>query len=780
MTNAEGESLIQASVFLENTYHASITDENGFYRVENIKAGEYTLKVSYVGYKTYTKSINLTSDQNIDINLGQNILQLESIEINTSRVDDDAAYAVSTVTNEEIEVENLGQDVPFVLRWTPSTVVTSDAGTGIGYTGIRIRGSDATSINVSINGIPLNDAESQGVFWVDLPDFLSSVDNIQIQRGVGTSTSGPAAFGGSISLNTNKVHQNPYAQINTSIGSFNSRKLSVNLGTGLINGKYSVDGRYSIIKSDGYIDRASADLSSWYFSASRLTEKSALRFLAFAGKERTYQAWWGTPESKLSNNPTDLQDHIDRNFYTPEEIDNLLNSDRRYNYYTYDNQVDDYQQEHYQLHYSLEAAKNLILKASAFYTRGLGYFEEYKNDQEYSFYGLPQIDESGMVLDSMGDLVRRRWLDNDFYGAFLSSNWKVNTNLNIQFGASATTYKGDHYGNVISAEGIENINTIRRYYEGVGDKSEQNGFIKFNYDKEKMSFFADFQIRNIEYSITGEDDDLTPLNLDLNYRFFNPKMGMTYHFNPKADAYISFAVGNKEPIRSDLIANLDNLPTAESLYDFEAGYRFNSEGFKFEWNNYYMQYDNQLVLTGDVDQSGAFIKTNVGKSYRLGAEISFAQMITRKFIWDFNTTLSRNKVESFVEDLGEGYITEFENTDISFSPNIILSNGFTYEIIDDLDINLSSKYVSKQYLDNTQNEDRILPAYFFSNLRVTYDWNPEFFGSAKLIATVYNLFDEKYSSNGYTYSYAYNGVVTENFLYPQAGIHFMLGINIDL
>jgi len=780
--NSNGESLIQATVFLIGTYHAAITDDDGYFIMEDIPDGSYTLKASYVGYVSYVEEIELEGNMEREINMGESLLSLEGVEINTTRLQDGAAFAYTNLESKEFEDENLGQDVPFLLRWTPSAVVTSDAGTGIGYTGIRIRGTDPTRINVTINGVPLNDAESHNVFWVDLPDFMTSVDNVQIQRGVGTSTNGAAAFGGTISMNTNKLYQNPYLHANSTIGSFNTKKVAVSLGTGLLNDRYSIDGRYSVIKSDGYVDRATADLKSWYFTAARLGEKSSLRLVAFSGNERTYQSWNGTPESKVNDDADELQMHYDRNpwlYPTKSDSTNLFESDRRYNYYTYVNQVDDYQQDHYQLHYSLFPSSKFQFKVSAHYTRGLGFFEEFLTGESYDNYELPITTTAEGDTISSGDLIRRRWLDNDFIGGVLNAEYAVSENFQLDFGGAISQYNGDHYGNVVAAEDIPNVNQANLYYEGTGDKTDMNTYLKVNYRVGDLNIFGDVQLRNIDYKIGGVDDDLTPLDVDVNYSFFNPKFGLTYFLKEDHNIYASFAVANKEPVRGDIIASLDDIPEHETLFDIEAGYRLKNDKFVFEWNNYVMLYDNQLVLTGDVNNSGAFIRENVGKSSRIGAELSFSTEITNNWFWNINTTISSNKVQDYKEELSDSLFT-YSDTDISFSPSLIAANALMYKLNDELEFELSTKYVGKQFMDNTSNEDRSLPAYTYSNLRIGYTWDPTFLGKVKLNGIVYNLFDAKYSSNGYTYSDVVGkDVVTENFLYPQAGIHFMLGLNVE-
>ncbi len=783
--NANGEPLIQASVFFEGTYLACVSDDSGSYKIENIEAGTYKLKVSYVGYNSFIQEVDINADQTLDVNLGNNLLELQKIEINSTRVAENSAFPHTNLNSEQLNKENLGQDVPYLLRWTPSVVVTSDAGAGVGYTSIRMRGSDATRINVTINGVALNDSESQGVFWVDLPDFMSSVDNVQIQRGVGTSTNGSGAFGGTISLNTNKIHQNPYAHVNSSLGSFNTNKLAVNLGTGLLNDKYSIDARYSVINSDGYIDRASSDLKSWYFSAARMGKTSSLRLMAFSGHERTYQSWNGTPESKITGEG--FQEHFDRNYgypgaLYPTQADsiNIVGSDRKYNYYTYENQVDDYQQDHYQLHYALAPTDKLKLNTTLHYTRGFGFFEEFKSGESYNGYSsVNQITQSGDTITS-GDLVRRRWLDNDYFGLIIGGEYQANSKTNVQFGGAISEYKGDHYGHVVSAQGIDNVNLAQRYYEGIGDKLDANAYLKATHKVGKFDLFGDIQFRKIDYEITGLDDDLTGLDVNVDYAFLNPKAGVTYNLSNRNNAYISLAVANKEPNRRDFINSLDDEPEPERLYDFELGYRTATDRFSFEWNNYGMFYSNQLVLTGELDESGAFIRTNAGKSSRIGSEASITVKVTDKLFWNANSTISQNKINSeFVEDFGDGITFTHKNSDISFSPSLIAANSFLYKFDLGLEVEFSTKFIGKQYLDNTSNEDRKLPAYSFSNLRVGYDWDPSFLSNIKLTAMINNIFNAKYSSNGYTYSYLAGEIITENFVYPQAGINFMLGLNVE-
>ncbi len=783
VTNADGEPLIQASVFVVETQYATITDDQGYYILSDLEEGEHTLKASFVGYKSFVDYIELSDrDVVVDINLGDNNLFLNIISISTNRVADDGVFAKSDLNRADISKNNLGQDVPYLLRWTPSAVVTSDAGTGIGYTGLRIRGTDATRINVTINGIPLNDSESQGVFWVDLPDFASSVGDIQIQRGVGTSTNGPGAFGGTVSLHTDKIHQNNYIHANGTLGSFGTQKASFALGTGLINNRFTIDGRYSVIKSDGYIDRGAADLKSYYFGLGRVTDRSTLKFITFSGTERTYQAWYGVPEAKVKEDTEGALAHFQWNqsslYPTTQDSINYFESDRSYNYYQYENQVDDYTQSHYQLHHLLSASEKLTFKTSLFYTKGKGYYEQYRYRDDFSDYSIPAVNSLGDSIATADTLIRRKWLDNDFYGGSFTAKYNLQDGY-IQLGATATEYDGDHFGRVIYAQGFSRLEVNRRYYENTGKKNDINAYIKYDQKHGKLGIFADFQIRKVRHSIEGSTDDGVNANVNREFTFFNPKAGLTYHLSPSQNIYASIAIANREPDRNDILRVSDTDAKSEKLTDLELGYRYKSPRWNLEWNNYFMSYKDQLVLTGALDDVGNSLRVNVDKSYRLGTELSLTGKLTEKLLWNINTTLSQNKISSF-EEVIDPMIIDHKDTDIAFSPSIIVGNSFLYTPKTDIEVELSTKYVGKQYLDNTSNESRSLDGYTYTNLRISYDWKPASIDGIKLSLQINNLLDSKYSSNGYTYSYLAGDVVTENYLYPQAGIHFMLGAQLRL
>ena len=651
------ETIAGANAILTGTFRGTTSDNQGNFNIENLREGNYQLRISFVGYETHKEEITLKDNVFFEIKLQPLELQQDAVIVSATRAGQYTPTTYSTLNKDGIEKLNLGQDLPFVLQQEPSVVVTSDAGAGVGYTGIRIRGSDATRVNVTINGIPLNDAESHGTFLVDLPDFASSVNTIQMQRGVGTSTNGAGAFGASINLQTSVLHPDPYGQINLSYGSFNTFKRNLTFGSGLINDKFSIDGRLSQITSDGFIDRASSDLKSFFVSAAYYDAKNIVRANIFQGKEVTYQAWYGIPEARLRGDEAGMQTYIAQNYLSETQAGHLLQSgNRTFNWYTYDNQVDDYQQNHYQLHYSRALSNNLNLTGSLHYTKGKGYYEEYKEGEDLSDYKMIndgrfyQLDENGdTVLIEQSDLIRRKWLDNDFYGMVLSLN-KSGKKYNSVLGGAWNNYIGDHFGEVIWAA-FSPGNAIRhRYYDNTGDKTDFNVFWKTDYLLfNKLLTFVDLQYRQLDYQIEGIDEDRGAVELDKKYRFFNPKIGLTYKLSPQQQIYASFAIAHREPTRSNLIDN-NPIPQPEQLQNFEAGYRFRKQKTALSANYYLMNYKNQLVLTGAVNDVGNPIQQNVATSYRTGIELSGQAPILKKLQWEANTSFSINKIDEYVQN----------------------------------------------------------------------------------------------------------------------------------
>ncbi len=716
------------------------------------------------------------------------VTKLDEVLLSATRAKDKSPYAFTNISKDDLESINLGQDLPVLLDQLPSVVTTSDAGAGVGYTGIRVRGSDATRVNVTINGIPYNDQESQGTFWVNMPDFVSSVEDIQLQRGVGTSTNGSGAFGASLNLKTLNPSTDGYATTTNVVGSFGTRKHNVSIGSGIKNNFYA-EARVSNIQSDGYIDRARADLNSYYAEAGFVNEETSIKAIVFGGKEETYQSWYGTPEAVVNNDLEGIQAFIDRNYSSDAEAENLLNSGRTYNFYTYDNEVDNYQQTHYQLHASHQFDSNFSANVSGNFTRGKGYFEQYKDGEELGDY-FP----SNANASEEGDVIRRRWLDNNFTAIVYSLNYKKE-DLNFYLGGGYNNYKGDHFGEVIWDSFETSIPIRSNYYFSYGDKEDFNTYVKAEYNITSNLFaLLDLQYRTVTYESVGTSSDLLDINVNQKYNFFNPKLGLTYRIDNYNSVYGSYAVGNREPNRDDLTKN-PILPKAEQLHDFEFGYKLRNKDFYVNANLYYMNYTDQLVLTGDLDDVGDAIRENVEDSYRAGIELQAGYKFSEQFRIDANATFSQNKIKEFdyvVYDTQydpntysvvsyEPVVTKFEDTDISFSPNVIFGNTLTYSPIKNGNIALISKYVGKQFLDNTSSDSKSMDAYFVNNINISYKLKPKWIKEIAFNVLVNNVFNDKYVSNGYTYSYYYrpenssDSPITENFYYPQATTNFLVG-----
>ncbi|MFT4834888.1 MAG: iron complex outermembrane receptor protein [Flavobacteriaceae bacterium] len=788
IANQKGDPLPGATIQLKSTKYNSVSDIDGKYKMSSIPAGDYLLKVSYVGFETLEKSLSINENQVLNLELKESVLQGDAVFVYATRASEESPTTFTSIDSKEIAERNNGQDIPFILQYTPSMVVTSDAGNGIGYTGVRIRGSDPTRINVTVNGVPINDSESHGVFWVNMPDFASSVDNIQIQRGVGTSTNGTAAFGASMNMQTDMPSIEPYAEVNNSFGSFNTRKHTVEINSGLINDRFAFQGRLSNIASDGFIDRASSDLQSYFLSGGYYGKKTVIKALTFGGKEVTYQSWWGTPQSRLENDEEGMNEVIANNGYSEEQTANLLSSGRTFNYYLYDNEVDNYQQDHYQLHVSHEVFEGLQLAASGHYTYGRGYYEQFREQDDLEDYNLNDFVIGEDTITST-DLIRRRWLDNHFYGFTFSANYESGK-LKATLGGGWNRYDGDHFGEIIWSQFASNGSIRDRYYDNNGLKTDFNIFLKAQYQlSQKLSVFGDAQIRTIDYRARGVDNDQRDIDVASNFTFFNPKVGATYAFSKYDNIYASFAVGNREPVRGDFIdAEVGKTPSQETLHNLEIGFRKNASNYMFHANYYLMNYQNQLVLTGAVNDVGSSIRVNVPDSYRTGVELVGAYTLSDQLSLGGNVTLSRNKIASYTEilyDYGPAFDeykvveTPYLETNISFSPEVIAGGQLTFSPLDVLSFTLYGKYVGEQYLDNTSSNDRKIDAYFFNDLKADFIISNDMFQELRLSLMINNLFNQLYSSNGYTFGYAGGDyVVRENYYYPQAGRNFMLSLGL--
>lgn len=783
VTDETGVPLQGASVFIPSVSLGKTTDAKGIFSFENIPDKRYAVEISYIGYETET--VYTPANRNIEVKLQRKSFEIGEVTVTSIRATDRSAVTYTDVKKQEITTRNLGQDIPYLLSLTPSFISTSDAGTGIGYTGFRIRGTDANRTNITVNGVPLNDAESHGTFFVNMPDFASSLSSVQIQRGAGTSTNGAAAFGASINMQTEGLNSNPYAEISSTYGSFNTNKNMLKAGTGLMQNKFAVDARLSNVTSDGYIDRAWVNMQSYYFSAGYFGEKSTLRFITFGGQEKTYQAWNGVDSEIMKTNRT------------YNELGKFTDNEGKTQYY--DKQTDNYNQTHYQLHWLQEITPKLNLNSTAHYTRGIGYYEDYKTARKYEEYGLTPDTLAGKALKRT-DLVRQKWLDNHFYGLTYALNY-TSDSYNLIFGGAANRYYGDHFGKVIWIRNANNHDLSREWYRNNGLKDDANFYTKLNWQTLKNVFIsADIQLRYIGYKMEGTDDKydadakaMRKIDLEQNFLFLNPKFGVTWRPYKNNDLYASYSIANREPNRNNYTERGPNepLPTHETLYDIELGYRFNSSKFKADINLYHMYYRNQLILTGKISEIGELLTTNIPDSYRTGIEISASAKITNGLTWSANAALSQNKILNFTEQDVDVYDADWNwtgtknnllgTTDIAYSPSVVANNIFTFHY-EKFEAGFSSSYVSRQYFDNTSSKERSIDPYFVNNLSLKYTVNASPFRGIDIQLLVNNIFNEQYESNAYTwYSYYLDGKrINESRFFPQAGINIFASITVRM
>lgn len=780
ITDEQGSPVLGARLKIRETYLMTSSDINGRYQLNLNANASYVLEISQIGFQTKVDTIR-TGDQNLIQNyiLKTPQFMTNSVVVNANKANDNTPMTFNDINREQIEKMNFGQDIPYLLDEIPSSVVSSDAGAGIGYTGIRIRGTDPTRTNVTVNGIPINDSESHGVFWVNMPDFVSSVDNIQVQRGVGTSSNGGAAFGAGIHMTTNTVNRDAYGEIENSAGSFNTLRHTIRMGTGLINNQFSLDARLSKISSDGYIDRASSDLRAFYISGAWLKENHSVRFNIFSGKEVTYQAWNGVAQSNLANN-------------------RRMNSAGMYQdaagvIQYYDNEVDNYQQTHYQLHYTGRLNKKLSQSLSLHYTRGLGYFEQFRRNDRFSTYGLTPIQivnpTTGNIVNiNRTDLIRRRWLDNHFYGAVYGLTYDNDKGLQVTWGAAVNQYIGEHYGEIIWARYASQSEIRDRYYDNRAVKSEANSYIRANYQLNKWNFFGELHYRFIDFRFDGKAvvfEEAVVTDQVVNYHFMNPKAGFSYRSNDNHSFYFSYAQANREPVRRDFTESTpDSRPKSERLHNLEAAYLFQQKKFTAKTTAYFMYYKDQLVLNGKINDVGSYTRTNVDDSYRAGLELEAGYKPSKQWHFVGNAAFSRNKIielTEFIDNYDDGTQLEqrFTNTDIAFSPSLIFGGRVTYSPIHNLEFSIIGKYVGKQYLDNTQNDNRIINPFAYANIRVNYILKDVVFKEIHFGLLVNNVFNSLYENNGYTFSYIADGdFTTENYYYPQAGINFLASVRL--
>jgi iron complex outermembrane receptor protein len=787
LDESTGNALPGAHVVIDDDVSA-VTGTDGVFTIKGMFNGTHKVKVSYIGFEAFEKELKFNGDANLDIQLKPATILEEVVTVVSTRADLLTPSTKSNISKKTIQAKNAGQDLPYILEMSPSVVTTSDAGAGIGYTGLRIRGTDQFRINMTLNGIPLNDAESHGVWWVNMPDFASSLNNIQIQRGVGTSANGAAAFGASINMNSSGYSHTPFVELNNTYGSFNSLKNTIILNSGLLKNKWSFETRLSRISTDGFIDRASSDLKSFYAAGGYYGKKSMVKFYMLSGKEKTYQAWNGVPKVRLENDLEGMQRYADHWLISQQQANEMINSENRtYNLYTYDNETDNYQQDHYQLHYSYKLNYMMNLNIAGHYTRGRGYYEQYRDYDDFALYGLNDI-IIGSDTITHSNLIRQKWLDNDFYGTTWSLNFDNRNRIKVSIGGAWNKYQGDHFGNIIWAQYASNMEKDYEWYFNKGTKTDFNVYGKVNYRlTQKLNAYGDVQYRIIDYEINGLHDDLRDISQKHEYNFVNPKAGVSYLFNSTTRAYASFAVANREPSRTSFRdADPGEVPNHETLYDYEVG--FNKSAYKYftNINFYYMNYKDQLVLTGEINNVGDPKMTNVKKSFRTGLELEAGWRFRQRFVWKANATFSSNKIKDFtayVDDWDNGgqVKTELGTTNIAFSPNLIAANSFEYRPISNATIEFTSKYVGEQYIDNTSNDSRKLDAYLVNNLKLTYQLKQLKFTKAEISLLINNILNKEYESNAWVYRYYYFGEYWNmDGYFPQAGRNFLLTLNIKI
>ncbi|MGB5360026.1 TonB-dependent receptor [Eudoraea sp.] len=706
-----------------------------------------------IGAKSYTQQ------QESDTTALKKIV-LDEVFVSAIRVTKETPVTFSNLTKEEIMPRNLGQDIPVLMNFLPAVVTTSDAGAGVGYTGIRVRGSDATRVNVTINGIPYNDSESHGTFWVNMPDFASSTESLQLQRGVGTSTNGAGAFGASLNILTDATSMEAYGHISSSYGSFNTLRNNIKFSTGLLNEHIEISGRLSRITSDGYIDRASSELDSYFLQGSYVDDNTLIKALLFGGHEVTYQSWFGIDAETLATDRT----------FNPAGIYTDDNGNTQF----YDREEDNYKQDHFQLLWNETISPLWSTNIAFHYTKGRGYFEQFREDDDFETYGFSPIVVDGELVNTT-DLIRRRWLDNDFYGTVFSAKYEKDK-INLIIGGGWNSYEGDHFGEIIWARFAGNSMIRDRYYDDDSKKTDFNLFGKINYKiSQNWKLFGDLQFRTVRYNANGDETGL----VDDRFNFFNPKVGVTYDLNNSNNLYLSFAVANREPNRNDYE---NGNPKPEKLNDFELGWRYVSPSVQLSTNIYYMRYKDQLVLTGELNDVGAPLRANVGDSYRLGLEVDASISIGKRFKLQPNIALSTNKNIDFLFER-DGELENLGNTNIAFSPDIVVGNILSYLPNEKFQLSLLTKYVGKQFMGNIDAESSVLEDYSQTDFNIQYTFNTNtFIKSIVLSGLINNIFDAKFVSNGYFFTYdddfSNPGTITTiegAGYYPQAGINFLLG-----
>ena len=752
IVNKNQEVLAGATVLVKETNQGISTDLDGNFTFK-LNKGPFTIKVSFIGFKTIEKNVYVDKDKAFTIVLYEDDNVLDEVLVSAVRATSSIPVTYSNLSKKELAKRNLGQDIPVLLNYLPSVISSSDAGAGVGYTYLNVRGSNSERINVTINGIPYNDPESHGTFWVNLGDFASSTENLQLQRGVGTSTNGSGAFGASLNILTDAISEHAGGEISNSFGSYGTRKHTVKFTTGKINEHLEVSGRFSNIHSDGYVDRAFTNLKSYFLQASYQDENTLIKAVSFGGAERTYQAWYGLDPQQLEE-------------------------DRRQNPYTYENEVDDYKQNHYQLHWNEQLNSHWSTNLGLNYTKGAGFFEQYKAEEN--------ADALNNLIEDGSDVIVRRWLDNNFYVLNFNANYK-DEKLNFISGISYSKYTGDHFGEVIWGSNLASgVSFGDRYYFSDAKKTDMSIFSKATYEiNEKVSTYLDLQGRFVSYKTAGLTSNRNPLDVDAKFNFFNPKAGFIYKIAAQNSVYLSYARANREANRNDFE---NGVSSPEILDDIELGWRYKSDQIQLNTNIYFMSYKNQLVLTGAIDDVGAPIRATSGKSYRLGLEIDADVKLNDQVSIKSNAAFSTNKNEDFTAPIN-GNLINLGNTPLSFSPNVIVGNMLVYQPKDNFQISFLSKYVGEQFMSNLNSSVSkldVLDSYFTSDLNFVYEIaTKKVFDAIIISGLINNIFNTEYVDRGYYYTYDYpdgNGnTITGDGAgyYPQATRNFLVGVTLQ-
>ncbi len=685
-------------------------------------------------------------------------VELQDVQVVATRATHKTPVAFTNMSKEQLKAVNFGQDIPYLLSLTPSITMTSDAGNGIGYTSLRVRGTDPSRINITANGIPMNDAESAQLYWVNMGDFASSVQSMQIQRGVGTSTNGAGAFGATLNMQTENIGVEPFLGLDMSGGSYYSHKQTLRFGTGLLGGHWGIQGRLSNIGSKGYIDRASTKLNSYFLQAGYFSDNTMVKFITFNGVEETYHAWNYT--SKYEQSLYGRRYNSCGEYYDAD-------GNTRY----YDNQTDNYHQQNYQLIWNQHLSNMLSLNAALHYTKGEGYYEEYKRKRTLFEYDL----DNAMTW-ATSDLVRQKKMDNDFYGVVASIQYDNKSNLQATLGGGWNKYDGNHFGLVKWVKSpVDALLPDHKYYDNNTKKTDFNVYGKVTYGLfAGLNAYVDLQYRHVGVKMEGPTDEINwdnnqriVYNMDESYNFFNPKFGLNYDITPNHKVYASYAIAHKEPTRNNFENNINaelEMPKAERLNDLELGYKYQSEVFTAGANFYWMDYKDQFVLTGEIDKIGEAITRNVDKSYRLGVEIEAALKPVDWFRWDVNATWSKNQVKGITVKLTDKSVADLGDQPLAFSPEWIVNNIFTFNY-KGLNASIQSQYISEQYMTNTgfksyktlddngqpTDVSMMLDGHFVTNIDLSYNFKLPKLGikDATIGVTLYNLFSAEYDNNGW-------------------------------